>query len=203
MFTLNSAQLSLGLQGLGALTSTVGSFYQAKSMKSSLNYQAGMSAINARLAETGAQSVLQQGQQQVAGLTLSAGMLKSKQTAAQAANGIDLGTGSAAEVRASTDIMKEIDANTLTSNAVKNAWGYRTYGVNAANEGLIQSATASGISPFSAAQSSLLSGAGQVASSWYMLNKVGAIPNQPAIPVASGGQFGSLGIGSNAPWMMP
>lgn len=173
MFDLSSpGGFSLALQGAGALNSAIGGFYLAKSQKSTLNYQAGMSAINARLAETGAQSVLDQGQKQVAALTLSAGNLKSKQRASMAANGIDLGSGNAAEVQASTDIMKEIDANTLTANAVKNAWGYRTYGVNSANQGLMQSATAEGISPMNAASSSLLGSAGQVASSWYMLKKV-------------------------------
>lgn len=94
--------------------------------------------VNAQIAEMGAQSVLAQGQQQVASLTLRAGQMKSTQRAAMAANGIDLGVGNAAEVQASTDIMKEIDKNQIEENALRTAWGYRTQAVAAQIEGNTQ-----------------------------------------------------------------
>lgn len=84
--------------------------------------------VNAQIAEMGAQAELQKGEHQVASLTLQAGQLKSRQRAAMAANGIDLGEGNAAEVQASTDIMKEIDKNQIEQNAIRSAWGYRTQG---------------------------------------------------------------------------
>jgi hypothetical protein len=87
--------------------------------------------FNSKIAEMGAQAALEQGQQQAASLTLRAGQMKSSQRAAMAANGIDLGVGSAAEVLATTDIMKEIDQNQIEANAIRNAWGYRTQGVAA------------------------------------------------------------------------
>ena len=46
----------------------------------------------------------------------------------------DLGVGNAAETLASTDIMKEVDANTTMANAIRNAWGYRMQGTNFTNE---------------------------------------------------------------------
>jgi hypothetical protein len=161
------AQASMFPQIGGALSSAIGGYYSAQSQQSSLRFQADMAAINARIAELGAQSALNQGQQQVGALTLKAGQLKSSQRAAMAANGIDLGEGNAAEVQASTDIMKEIDANTLTANAVRSAWGYRTQSVNYQNEAALRSATADTISPFAAAATSLLGSAGSVANSWY------------------------------------
>jgi len=90
---------------------------------------------NAKIAEMGAESALHQGQQQSAALTLKAGQMKSSQRAAMAANGIDLGVGNAAEIQASTDIMKEIDKNQIEANAIRTAWGYRTQGVAAQIEG--------------------------------------------------------------------
>lgn len=90
---------------------------------------------NAEIAEMGAQSVLSQGQQQTASLTLKAGQLKSSQRAAMAANGIDLGEGNAVDVQASTEIMKEIDKNQIEQNALRSAWGYRTQGVAAQIDG--------------------------------------------------------------------
>lgn len=169
------AQVSLIGQMGGMATSAIGSYYSAATQKATLQGQAAIADTNARIAELGAQTALSQGQQQVANLTLKAGQLKSSQRAAMAANGIDLGEGNAAEVQASTDIMKEIDANTLTANAVRSAWGYRTQAVNFQNDALMKRAGADSISPFSSAASSLLGSAGSVAGSWYSMNKSGAL----------------------------
>jgi hypothetical protein len=161
------AQAAMTLQIGGGLSSAVGSYYGAKSEQSSLRFQSDIADINARIAELGAQSALNQGQQQVGALTLKSGQIKSSQNAAMAANGIDLGEGNAAEVRASTDIMKEIDANTLIANAVRSAWGYRTQGVNYKNEAALRSAAADTISPFAASATSMLGSAVSVANTWY------------------------------------
>lgn len=159
----------------GAASSAIGSYYSAATQKINLKTQANLADINARIAELGAQSALLQGQQQVGALTLNAGRLKSRQRAALAANGVSLSEGNAVEIQASTDIMKEIDANTLTANAVRSAWGYRTQAVNFQNEALTKRATAGAISPFGSAAGSLLGSAATVAGSWYSLNKVGAL----------------------------
>ncbi|GAB3190775.1 virion core protein, T7 gp14 family [Hydrogenophaga aquatica] len=159
----------------GGVTSAVGSYFSAATQRATLRGQAAVADTNAHIAELGAQSALLQGQQQAGALTLRAGQLKSSQRAAMAANGIDLGEGSAVELQASTDIMKEIDKNTIEANAVRSAWGYRTQAMNFQNEALTKRATAGAISPFGAATSSLLGSAGTVASSWYSLNKAGAL----------------------------
>ncbi len=169
------AALSLGMQAAGAVSGAIGSFYSAKSTKRQLQFEASMADINARISELGARSALDQGQKEIASLTTQAGRLKSSQRAAMAANGVDLGEGNAAELQASTDIMKEIDKNTLEANAVKNAWGYRTQGANYQSEAIAKRGTASGISPLMAGASSMLTGAGQVASSWYQFKRDGAI----------------------------
>lgn len=166
----------LGLGGLflqigGAASSAIGSYYSAAQQKINLKTQANLADINARIAELGAQSALLQGQQQVGALTLNAGRLKSRQRAALAANGVDLGEGNAVEIQASTDIMKEIDANTLEANAVRTAWGMRTQATNYQNEALAARTTAGAISPGMSAVSSLLGSAGSVASSWYQYSK--------------------------------
>lgn len=169
------AQAALISQVGGVATSTIGAYFGAAAQKSLFQGQAAIADTNARIAELGAQQELYRGQQQVGALTLKAGQLKSSQRAAMAANGLALGEGSAAEVLASTDIMKEIDANTLIANAVRSAWGYRTQAVDFQNEAIMKRAAASGIRPGMAAATSLLGGAGKVASSWYMLKKDGAV----------------------------
>ena len=155
----------------GAANSVIGSYFDSATQKINLQTRANIAGINARIAELGAQSALFQGQQQVGSLTLRAGQLKSSQRASMAANGVDLGTGSAAEVQASTDILKETDALTIDANAVRSAWGYRTESVNQQNQALMSRANAKGISPGSSAASSLLGSAGSVAHSWYLMRK--------------------------------
>lgn len=161
--------------GIGAVGSMIGTYQQAKSLKSQLRYQAAIAEINQRLAESSAQQAMQQGQQQAGATTLKYGAIKSGQRAAMAANGVDLGTGNAAEVQASTDIIKDIDKNTIASNAISAAFGYRIQGAGYGSQALMGRASASGLSATSAGFSTLLGSATKVAGSWYMLDKVGAL----------------------------
>jgi hypothetical protein len=175
----------------------------AKSQKQTLTYQSNVASLNAehakfvgdtnaRIAELGAQSVLYQGERQVGALTMRAGNLKSAQRATMAANGIDLGSGNAAEVQASTEIMKEVDKTALEANAVRSAWGYRMQGTEAQNNANQQAlnyetsaefgsvaarntnAPQRGVdtSVFGAGASSLMSSAGTVAKSWYQSSRM-------------------------------
>jgi hypothetical protein len=141
--------------------------YNLKSQKSALKYQAEMAAINARVAEISARSALEAGKHEAAQTGMQYGALRGRQRATLAANGVDLGVGSAAEIQASSAIMKQIDLNTIKANSVRTAWGIRTQGVNSQAEARMFSASASGISPSSGAMSTFLTGAGSVASRWY------------------------------------
>jgi len=163
----------MALQIGGMLSSTIGSFFSAETQKYQLKTQAIIADTNARIAELGAQSALNQGQHEIGNLTLKAGQLKSTQRTSMAANGIDLGEGNAAEVLASTEIMKEVDKNTIQANAVRSAWGYRMQGTNFQNEALTARNASSAISPWMAGASTMLGKATDVASSWYMMNNMG------------------------------
>lgn len=165
------SQFSLISSLAGMANSAVGSYYSAQSKASTLNFQADMANLNAQMAERQAQNALYQGERQAGQVSMKYGQVKSSQRAAMAANGVDLGTGSAAEVQASTDISKEIDMNTIAANATRSAWGFKTQAVNYNNEALIGRASAGSISPFGYGFSSLLGGAGAVANSWYRYAK--------------------------------
>lgn len=167
------------LIGAAMATSAIGSYWSAKNTKITLEGQAALADTNARISELGAQQELIKGERNVASLTMQAGQVKSSQRAAMAANGIDLGTGSAAEIQASTDLMKEVDKNTAETNAVLSAWGYRTQGVNYQNEAIVKRGSASGINPGMNALGSLLTSAGQAAPTWYAMKKAGAF-NTPS-----------------------
>ena len=196
MYSLNQtqvAQISLTGQIAGMFSSAIGSYYSADLQKSNLKFQADMADINARISEQSAQSALNQGQRQAGQISMRAGQIKSGQRAAMAANGIDLGTGNAAEVQASTDIMKEIDMNTAEANAVRAAWGYRTQAVNTQNEALIKRSAASSISPMGSAATSLLGSATSVAGNWYQMNKMGLFDSPSTGGIGAGGGLSMSG----------
>lgn len=179
--------------GAGLATSTVGSYYSARTQKINLQGQAAIADTNARIAELGAKSATLAGQQQVGQLTMRAGQLKSSQRASMAANGIDLGVGNAGEVIGSTEIMTAIDKGTIERNALMQAWGYRTQGTNFQNDAIIRRASASGISPVGAAAGTLMTGAGSVATQWYALNKAGGLGGDVAAANSTNDPIYALG----------
>ena len=171
--TQSLGQIAVVGQATGGAIGTVGAYYGAESKKTALSGQATMADINAQQAELSAQQELARGNAQIAQITARAGQVKGAQRAALAANGIDLGDGSAAEVLTSTDIAKETDMNQAQVNAINAAWGYRKQGVNYTNQAAAARASSDSISPLSAASTSLLGSATQVAGSWYNMNKGG------------------------------
>ena len=182
------SQLAQGMQGLGLVTSiiglgtqAIGAYYGAKSAQvqlesqaSTLRFQSELGEINASLSELQAQQIMRAGrrQQMVAGL--KAGATKSSSRASMAARGIDLGVGSAAETVATTDLMKEIDLLTINANTVRAAEAERMRKVGIESSAMMQQvsaqnmqASAGTISPFMNFTTTLLGGAGSVASSYY------------------------------------
>lgn len=168
---------SLYGQAAGGIMSAIGAFMGASAQRASLRGQAEVAEINAQTAERAAQAAMLAGQHDEQRSMLQTAALKSTQRASMAANGIDLGEGSAARVLTSTDAMGKIDANTIAANAVRQAWGYRTTATNYSNEALTKRAGADSISPVVSGGASLLSSAGTVAQNWYLLDKAGALDN--------------------------
>jgi hypothetical protein len=189
-----AAATSLALMAASAASNTVGSYYTAKGQQATLRYQAGIADTNARLSELGAQTELARGQREEQSSRLKTAHLKSAQRVALAANGVDLGQGSALDALTSTDYMGEVDANTIAANAVRSAWGYLTQGMNYKNEALTKRATAGAINPGMSAATTLLGQAGQVAASWYALDKAGAFaPSDVVAANKTADPIGSLG----------
>jgi hypothetical protein len=168
-FTISDAGLAAQMFSLGS--GVVGGFYSAKSQKNNLHFQADMANISARISELQSRKARAQGADKVAIRTAQAGQQKASQRAALAANGVVLNEGSAAELQATEDLIKEMDVNVIQSQALDASWGYKMQKVNYQNQALMARASASGISPLAAGLTTLLTGAGQVASSWYKVSR--------------------------------
>ena len=182
------AQVSLVSQIGGMASSGIGAFYGAKSQQAALAGQAGILDANASLARTQAKMAeaaayyaLDQGQKRVGAVTMKYGQVKGAQRARLAANGVNLGDGSAAELQASADLMKEVDALTISADATRESLRYKAQGIAAESqatygaEATMRRGAGEGISPFGALASTIVGSAGTVASSWYEMDKKGLL----------------------------
>lgn len=168
------------LSVMGGINSAIGSFYAAKSQQyqfksQALNdqFQSDMASINSRQAEYSAESTLEAGKNQVSQYTLAAGQQKAAATASMASRGIVLGQGSAQDVAASMDLVKNIDMLTINANAVRSAEAQRMQAVNFKNESLLANTSAANatmsaksISPLASMTTSLLGSASSLAQQW-------------------------------------
>jgi hypothetical protein len=191
---------ALAVMGAGAANSAVGAYNSARSSKISLGLQANLAEINARMSESAAQQTLLSGQREEQKSMIATANMKGAQRASMAANGIVLGEGTANQVVTSTDVLGEIDANTLHANAVRSAWGYRIQGVNQTNQALTSRSAAGAIKPGMSAATSLVGSAAQVASSWYAMKNAGVVSAAPTTapgydPMGDFYQRGNTGSG--------
>jgi len=166
-------------QAIGAFYSAKSAQYQAKAAASTADFERSIANINARSAELEAESILTAGQREAGRLQLGYRETKGSQRVSQAAAGIQAGVGSAAEVQATTEIAKEIDSLAITANSVRAANAARARATEFRNRGLLAGVSAANlrgsahsISPGLAAGTSLLGGAGTVASQWAASRKL-------------------------------
>ena len=163
---------SLIAQGISNTIQAFGSLGITRHQNAIAQSQANIARLNAQMMEWQAQSRLHANTKDQVRLTMQAGQTKASQRAALAANGIAVGEGSAAELQASTDIIKEIDSNQMTANARREAWGMRMRA--AQYEGQALMAEAQKKNKWLTFGTTLLQGASQVANS-YMLYKASGI----------------------------
>ena len=185
-FTLSS-QVAEGLtiggqiaSVFGAATSAIGTYYNMRSQQNQLKmqaqnaqFQAEMSRINRRAAEFTAGEVGRQGQLQSGRYTMAAGQARAGARTAMAGRGIALGQGSARDIIASMDIVKEIDRLNINASTVRAQEAARlqafNLGTQATMAGLTASnlsATANTIMPGFGAATSLLGSAADIGANW-------------------------------------
>lgn len=186
---MSFATAALTMMGTGAVMGAFSARNSAISQRNTLRFQAQMSEINAGLGKINAQQyeyaaadTLLAGQRKEMAVRLRGAQTKSTQKVAMAANGIDLGASDTTNrILASTEFVTDADALTINASAKQQASALRLQresalmGVtNEQNDAILRRASAAGISPDMAFTSSLIAGAGQVASSWYTMRRVGA-----------------------------
>lgn len=117
------AVAATGLSAVGAVEGGIAS-------KNAADYQAQVSANNATIANQNADYAIESGQAQAANQSrkgaANVGQIKVK----QAASGVDVNSGSAADVRVGQRETNQLDTETVLNNSELQAYGYRSQSTN-------------------------------------------------------------------------
>lgn len=139
----SAAGSTSGMLALGsAAMSGYQSYQTANAQRQAASYQSQVDANNAKIATEQRSATIQQGQAQAEQSQLQEAQVLGEQKAALGANGVNMGSGSAVDLMATTKFLNAQDVNAIQSNAARTAWGY---GVDASN-----SVAASGLASWQA-----------------------------------------------------
>lgn len=147
--------IALAATAISGTLSAVGAYQQGQVAK-----QVGRN--NQIMAEYAAQDALRRGEQEAQAVQRKAAQLKGSQRALMAAKGLDLSSGTPADILDSTDFFAENDVNTARFNARKDAWASRAQGAQARAEGDAKARQAN-----LTAIGTLIGTGGSVADKWY------------------------------------
>lgn len=148
------AAVALAATAAGGTVAAVGQYQQGQVAKQ-------VGANNQVMAEYAAKDALRRGEDEAIAARRRGDQVKGAQRARMAANGIDLGVGTAAELQDQTDFFSAGDQGTARFNASRDAWSARVGGANARAQGDAAARQAT-IGAFS----TVLGTAGQVAGKW-------------------------------------
>lgn len=117
--------IGLGLAIYGAVRGAKGEHDAGKAAKEAGESQAQQLEFNARVAELQATDAEQRGLEEEQRFRTGVRLLVGQQRAGFAGQGVDVGSGSAADVQADSAFLGELDARQIRANAAREAWGYR------------------------------------------------------------------------------
>ena len=160
--------LGMMLQGLGAMAQAQGQRHAAAAKANEYRYQAQVDDNNRKVALWKAQDAKDRGAKEEASLRIKVAQLKGRQKSALAASGVEIGDGSALDILGDTAALGELDALTIRSNAEREAYEQKVNASNlAANASMKRMGADNAIIAGNiGARTSLLSGAGSIASKW-------------------------------------
>lgn len=163
----------IGAMVVAAAVSTYSAISTANTASATASYNAKVAANNQIIADQAAVTAKQEGditQQQKA---YQEDVLVGQQKAGLAANGVDVGSGSALDLVGDTKKAGEFDQLTIQNNAARTAAGFTNQGISYQNQaGVDQAASSAALQGGELkAASSVVSGAGQVAGQWYKFSQ--------------------------------
>lgn len=173
--TLAIASLAASVAGAGV--SAMGARNEADATAQSYNYKAIVAQNNAIIANRNAEYATASGATKAQTNDLKTRNLVSSQIVLQAANGLDVNSGTNVDLRKSAEDIGHLDTMTILNNAAQRALGYKTQGMNFTAEGLLdtQSATNAETAGDYKVATSLLGGASSFADKWAGYSQKGIV----------------------------
>lgn len=158
------------MSALKGATSAYGSYSDAKAIKAQGAYESQQLEFNSRIAELQAKKTEADGKEQSTQYKTKIKQLIGKQRASMAAQGIEVGSGSALEVQLETKELGALDALTIRNNAFREAMGYRIQSIDYTKQAAITRASSQG-----KARNTYLSGGLSAAGSFLKAGYYGSI----------------------------
>ena len=162
---MSFAPLLLGVGG--ALLNGIGKVVEGRANAKALEFQAGISEMNRRIAEAQAERSLERGavEQQEVDFTNLAHM--GQQRAIQGSSGVAINSGSAVKARANAAVLARLDALRVREGAAQEAYGHRVsaLGFKMDTELKMKGAKQSRVAGWLGAAGSLITGAARVGGS--------------------------------------
>jgi len=166
---------ALALQGAGVGMSMMGAMNQGEAQKQALGYESTVASNNAIVASYQADVAKEVGAQQTQASEFKTSALYGEQRAQLAANGVDLGTGSATDVLASTKYMGMRDVMTIQDNTNRQVWADQVAASGFKGEAAADAAAGRQINPGLMGATTLLTGAGSTLNTYAALKRAGSI----------------------------
>lgn len=169
------AAASLGATIFGTVFSAVGASQQASAQASQMNYQAAVARNNEIISNRLADDAIKRGQVEEENHRRKVNQIKGDQRVGFAARNIDLGSDTVIETLQDTAMLGELDALTIRNNSEREAYGFRTQGMNYAasatnlNLGASNASSAGRMNAFT----TLLSGASTVGKTYAEYDRQG------------------------------
>lgn len=173
------AGIGLGTSLFGGVTGALGSISAGNAAAAADNYNASIAEQDAKSATQNATWAAQAGEAQAGQESQKTRATVGSIKAAQAANGLDVNSGSAVDVRSSSSELGQLSAINIRSNAARTAYGYQVQSTSDEAQSKLDKfdASQSEIAGEVGAASSLLGGSGSAATNYASFLKTnGTVP---------------------------
>lgn len=168
--------ITMALMVGSTLIGAAGQVQQAQATAKANRYNAQIQDMNARIADRQARDAIERGQQEEQRKRQQVAQIKGAQTAAMAANGVDVTFGSPLDTMVDTAVAGEIDALTIRTNAAREAYEYNVDATNKRAGAQLNrmSASAASTGGYLNAAGTILGGGAKI-SSYAKTNSIGSI----------------------------
>jgi hypothetical protein len=168
------ALISMVATGAGSATTAAGAAYTGFASAAAYKYQAGVAAVNEKIAKQNADFSRAVGESKAETSGIKTAQQVGQTKAVQGASGFRAGEGSGGEVIKSEQMLGAAEQNTIRSNAARAAYGHEVEALNfgAQSELYKNASTTSKVPGTINATSSFLGGAGAVSNKWLEYNSL-------------------------------